>query len=183
MRQLIVVAGLAVLGVPAVAVAQPVSSGPSYSYLEAGYVDVEGAGGFGIGASLEINPMFHAAFGLTHVQDGGLDVTVTTLAAGFNQPISGTTDFVARAGLARGTIETPFADASENGFMMQAGVRSMVSSSTELHGAVTYTDTFSGETSVGVGVVHFFSDRAGLSAALEANDGDIGFFAGLRFSF
>ena len=181
MRHLMAVAGLAVLAVPAMAVAQPMSSGPSYSYLEAGYVDADGAGGFGLGASLEITPAFHAAFGFSHVEDGGLDVNVTTLAGGFSHPVSGTTDFVARAGLARASVDTAFGDASENGFMAQVGVRSMVSSSTELHGSLTYTDTFSGETSVGI--VHFFNDRAGVSAALEANDGDFGFFAGLRFGF
>lgn len=185
MRNILLAAALAAIAVPAFAS----DGGPSYSYIDVGYVnyDFDGGGsadGFGVGGSFAVNEQFHVIGDVVRVSDSGVSVTLSTVAGGYAFPISGTTDFVGRLGVAHARVGVSgFGSASDNGWMAQAGLRSMVSPDFELNGFVTHVDVGGSETGFSFGLVKGFSERVGGIADVEFSDGDVALTIGARFSF
>lgn len=181
MRSTLVVAVLAAASAPAFAA----EAGPSYNYADVGYVNVDGdADGFGVEGSFAINEQFHVLGGAQRVSDGPVSATVLSLAGGYRFGLSDTTDFVARAGLARARVGVSgVGSANENGWMVQGGVRSMLNPTLEVNGFATVMDLGSTELGIGGGIVKTFSERVGAFAELELVDGDYAVSLGARFGF
>ena len=182
MRSIVFAAVLTAVAVPAVAA-------PSYNYAEIGYVnlDLDGgnADGFGAAGSYAIDDHFHVVGGIQRISDGGLSVTALTIAGGYRFAMSDTTDLVARAGLARARVGVSgFGSASENGWQVQGGVRSMLNPTLELNGFLTHSDVGGSDTTLGAGVVKTFNERVGVFGGIETNDdGDFLTTIGVRFGF
>lgn len=185
MRNTLFVAALVAVAVPAFAS----DGGPAYSYIDVNYVnyDFDGGGsadGFGVTGSYAINEQFHVLGDIARVSDSGVSVTMSTLAGGYAYPISGTTDFVGRLGIVHARVGVSgFGSASDDGWMAQAGVRSMLSSDLELNGFVTHADVGGSETGLSLGLVKGFSERVGGVAGVAFADGDVALNLGVRFSF
>ena len=131
-----------------------------------------------------INEQFHVLGGAQRVSDGPVSATVFSVAGGYRFGLSDTTDFVARAGLARARVAVSgFGSANENGWMAQGGVRSMLSPTLEVNGFVTVMDIGSTDVGISGGVVKAFSERVGAFAELELVDGDYAVSFGARFGF
>lgn len=184
----------ALFAVAGAAAANESSGGPTYTYAEVGYLnlDVDGGGsldGLRIGGSIAINPEFHILADYLRVSDGPLMLDGTTLAAGFNMPLSGTTDFVARLGWVRAGAEFDMGaplgtlSDSDDGWMVQAGLRSMVSSELELNAFVTHTDVAGSDTAFSIGAVYSFTHAFGVFGNAEFADGGTLASVGVRFSF
>lgn len=185
MRNTLLAVVLTAFAVPAIAS----DGGPSYTYADVSYVnmDFDGGGsadGFGVSGSFAINPQFHVLGEVLRVSDSGASVTLSSLAGGYSFPISGLTDFVGRLGVvhARASI-SGLGSASDEGWLAEAGLRSMLSPSLELNGFVTHTDVSGGETGLSLGLAKSFSDRVGGIAGVAFNDGDVALNLGVRFSF
>lgn len=172
-----------------VAVADNSSGGPTYTYAELGYVnlDVDGGGsldGFRLGGSIALNPQFHILADYLRVSDDPLTLDGTVLAAGFNMPLGGgATDFVARVGWVRAGAEIFGFDESDDGWMVQGGVRSMVSPELELNAFITHTDVAGSDTAFSIGAVYRFANAFGVFGNAEFADGSTLASAGVRLSF
>lgn len=178
MRNTLIVAVLAVAATPAFA-----AEGISYTYAEFGYLNADGADGFGLKGSFAIDERFHVLGNVARVSDGPVDVNTYGIAGGYRFGLSEQTDFVARVGLNRTRVGTPFGSASDNGWMVQGGVRTMIDPTLELNGFATVMDIGSTEFGIGAGAVKMFSEQFGATADLELVDGDFTFGLGVRFNF
>lgn len=191
-RALAVAAGL--LAGAGFAVADDSSGGPTYTYAELGYLnlDIDDGGsldGFRLGGSFAVNPQFHILAEYLDLCESGLSIDTTVLAAGFNMPLAGATDLVARVGWvhagAEVDLDPPLGSLSDsdNGWMAQAGLRSMLTPQLELNGFVTHTDVAGSDTALSIGAVYRFSNAFGVFGNAEFADGSTLASAGVRFSF
>lgn len=184
----VAIAALAVM-VSTAGVASADQTGPSYNYVDFGYVDLDldGAGsidGYGLTGSFALAEQFHIVADYIRVSEFILTADVTTLAGGWNMPLNPTTDFVARLGWVRaGASVTGFGSESDNGWMVQGGIRSMVTPQFELNGFLTHTDLGDSDTGFSVGGVWHFTENFGLGGSLGFSDGDTTTSLGVRFSF
>lgn len=178
MRRTLVVAALALASAPALA-------GPSYDYVDLGYLNIDGdADGLGVEGSFAIDDRFHVLGGFSRVEDGPVSVNSFSIAGGYRMGLSEETDFVARAGLIRARVGVSgLGSASDNGWMIQGGVRHMLDSTLEVNGFATVSDINSTEFGIGAGVVKSFTPNLGAFADLELVDGDFAFAIGARFNF
>lgn len=176
------------------AAADDSSGGPSYNYAELGYLnlDIDGGGsidGFRIGGSFAVNPQFHILADYLQVADDFQKVDGTTLAAGFNMPLAGATDFVARIGWVRADADFDLGPPlgtlsdSDDGWMIQGGLRSMLTPQFELNAFITHTDVAGSDTAFSVGAVYGFTRAFGVFGNAEFADGDTLASVGVRFSF
>jgi len=122
---------------------------PSYSYIQASYVDIDvdfGGGidgsadgdGFGVGGSVELNDNWHIfADYMSTELESVLDVDITTIGGGYRRGISDTTDVFAELGYAKIDLQG-FGD--DSGLTARVGIRSMISSSLEVYGSVGTLD-------------------------------------------
>lgn len=184
----VAIAAMAVMiSTAGVATANP--TGPSYNYVDIGYLDLDldGGGsidGYGLTGSFAVAEQFHIFAGYARFSEGILTLDTTTLGGGWNMPLNQTTDFVARLGLVRvGASATGFGSASDNGWSVQGGIRSMVAPQFELNAFVTHTDVDGSDTAFSVGGVWHFTNNFGVSGGLSFSDGDTVKGLGVRFSF
>lgn len=170
-------------------VAPAIAAGPNYNYVEVAYddVDIDGGGsidGFDVAGSFAINDSFHVTGGYQYLKDSPLTLTGLTVAGGYNLDLSETTDLVARLGLARGEAKiSGLGSASENGWIAQVGVRSMINDSFEVNGFVTQADVGGSETALELGAVYRFANNFGVTGGVGFSDDATTFRIGGRFSF
>lgn len=170
-------------------VAPAMAAGPNYNYVEVAYdnVDIDGGGsidGFDVAGSFAINDSFHVTGGYQYLKESPLTLTGLTVAGGYNLDLNETTDLVARLGLARATAKiSGFGSGSDNGFVAQAGVRSMINDSFELNGFVTHVDAGGSETALELGAVYRFANNFGVTGGLAFSDDATTIRIGGRFSF
>ena len=169
------------------------AEGPSYSYIQAAYqeididlgaVDADGDG-FGVAGSVAINEswfMFaeYSSFDLESV----IDVDQTALGAGWHSPISATTDwFVTAEYIDLGASARGFGSADEDGFGVGIGVRSMMNPNLELYGQATYEDVGDGDTTIEAGVWYTVTGNLALGALLDVGDDVTAYGVGIRLYF
>ncbi len=164
------------------------AASPEYNYVEASYVnsDIDGiddGDGFGIAGSAVVGANI-CIFGeySTVGFSGGVDFDVIKAGIGYKSANSGTTDvnlsvFFANAEI--GSID-------ENGYGLDATLRSMVSNEFELNGGITYIDFgggFDDETSIHVGGVYSFNTSFAVVGDIDFGDDITTFSIGGRFYF
>lgn len=174
--------------------AAAMAEGPSYSYIQAAYqeIDVDLGGnidadgdGFGVAGSVAINDswfMFaeYASFDLESVVD--LDQTV--LGAGWHSPISASTDwFVTAEYIDLGVSAPGFGSADEDGFGIGIGIRSMMNPNLELYGQATYEDVGDGDTTIEAGAWYTITGNLALGALLDVGDDVTAYGVGIRLFF
>lgn len=167
------------------------AASPGYNYAEAGYVrvDFDGGptvGGFGVDGSFALGERFHVIAGHSRLTRRSFTADSSAIALGYNHALTGETDLVARAGFVHGRVKLFGISASDDGWLAQAGVRSMVTDTVELNGFITHVNvgTVDGsETSVGIGGVYFLTLNLGISAGVDFSDDETSYALGLRFSF
>jgi hypothetical protein len=180
----IAVVAAAALATPALAAERP-----SYNYVEGAYVnlDIDEGGsidGFGVTGSFAIGDMYHVMADYARLSETGFSGSVTTLAFGLNAPIAHNTDFVARIGWVNARASAFGFSASDDGWMAQAGVRSMITPFVELNAFLTHTDVGGAtDTSIGAGAGYWFTRNFGVFGGFDYSDGDTLARVGLRLSF
>jgi len=127
------------------------AASPEYTYVEAAYVntDFDGIGdddGWGIGGSAEVGENIfifadYSSIGLP----AGVDFNVLDAGIGYKSPISPTTDINLSIGYVNFELDTGlFGSADEDGYSLDATIRSMVSNEFELNGGISYIDLGNG---------------------------------------
>jgi Ax21 family sulfation-dependent quorum factor len=161
----------------------------SYTWLEAGYLRADPDGldaenGFGLRGSGAITENLHVFGGFDRysvdVLDDDLDIDQFRLGLGWNTAITDHTDFVARVAYER--IDADIID--DNGWSVEAGVRSAFSPNFEGSAALRYTDIADDDTTqLVLGGQYKFNATWGIAAEVAlGNDGNA-LFIGPRASF
>ncbi len=121
------------------------AEGPSYSYIQASYADVEVGGadgdGFAVAGGVEVGDKWHvfAEYATAEVDIGlGLDadVDITTAGGGYHHSLSDRTNVFAELGFANADVE----GFDDSGLLARVGIRHDVSDSLEIYGSIGQLD-------------------------------------------
>lgn len=185
------------------------ADGLNYNYVEGGYVatnldngdgDID-ADGVGVNASVALSPNFHL-FGGFNTQNSDefdfLDTRVDTdvnqwrVGLGYNMAIGASTDLLARAAYEKAEVDditiggTRYdVDAGDDGYSLEVGVRSALTSNLEGYALAGYqdfgddADDFYGR----LGAQVKFNPNWGVSGEVKLSDGNTEWFVGPRFSW
>ena len=175
--------------VAAVPFAASAADGISYTYVEGGYVatntDGGDADGWGLKGSAALTPNFHlfGDFANQDIEDTNVDFDQWRVGAGYNRELSKRTDFV-------GTLAYEKLDAGAgikaDGYSVEAGVRSALTSNIEGYAMLGYQDghDFDGDAYGRLGATVKFNQNWGVSADVRLiQGGDTQWFVGPRLSW
>jgi len=176
--------------------ATAMAEGPSYSYIQASYQEVEidvGGGfdvdgdGYGVAGSIAINDNWFVFAGYaTSEFESVIDLDQTTLGAGWNSAISEKTDwFVTLAYIDLGLSARGLGSFSDSGFGVSAGVRSMLNPNFELYGSLGYADLGDGGdgTTVAAGLWYTVAGNLALGLSAEVGSDVTTYGLGIRLYF
>lgn len=176
-------AALALASSAAAMLAAPAASAFDYSYVEGGYVDIDGAGaddsGFRLAGSLGIAP--HVAL-LGEYADVG-DLSQISAGAIFHDAINTSIDWFVGGTFERIDINAGPNDFDDTGFGLRGGLRWKVASAVELVPEIRYLDIFDDTlTSVRLGGLFNVASQLQLQAAIQGGDDDR-IELGVRYNF
>jgi hypothetical protein len=182
---------LAVAGVIALSPLAAQSEGLSYSYLEGGFaqLDVDGVSskldGYYLRGSVGFAEHFFAAADYLDASKSGLDAQIYSVVLGGHFPLSDQVDLIGRAGYAGSEAGEYGYNASDDGYVVGAGLRGRLAEHFELEGNVNYYDfSDSGnDTVIGVAARYYFTDQFALGADYQHFDGADLWGLGVRWSF
>jgi hypothetical protein len=176
--------------------ATAMAEGPSYSYIQANYqeVDIDVGGGFdvdgdgfGVSGSLAINDNWFIFAGYSSLDfESVVDLTEWSLGGGWNSAISEKTDWFATAAYIDAEIDIGgFDSASDSGFGVSVGMRSMLTPKLELAGSVGYADLGDGAdgTSVSGGLWYAVAGSLALGVGFDVGEDTTGYGVGIRLYF
>lgn len=164
---------------------------PEYTYIEGAYVNVDIDGvddgdGFGIGGSAEIgeNIFIFADYAIVGFSFG-IDFSTIVAGIGYKSAISDTTDVNVSIAYVFAEVDAGvFGSFDDDGYGLDASLRSMVSNEFELNGGITYVD-FGGsggdDTSFHVGGVYSFNDSFAVTGDFSIGDDIKTYLIGGRF--
>jgi hypothetical protein len=176
--------------------ATAMAEGPSYSFIQANYQEIDidlGAGfdadgdGYSVAGSVAINDSWfifvdYAASELESI----VDLDQTRLGAGFNSAISEKTDWFATLAYVDLSLKAPgFPSASDSGFSASVGVRSMLNPNFELYGSLGYADLGDGGdgTAVAAGLWYTVAGNLALGLGAEVGSDITTYGLGIRLYF
>lgn len=176
--------------------ATAMAEGPSYSFIQANYqeVDIDLGGGFdadgdgyGVAGSVAINDSWFVFASYTASEfESVIDLDQTTLGGGWNSAISEQTDwFVTLAYIDLGVSAPGFGSASDSGFGANVGVRSMLNPNFELYGSLGYSDLGDGGdgTAVAAGLWYTVAGNLALGLGAEVGSDVTTYGLGIRLYF
>lgn len=171
------------------------AEGPSYSYIQASYqeVDVDLGGGldadgdgFAVAGSVDINESWYvfADFSSAELEDV-IDVDLLSVGVGWHSAINDTTDWYASLAYVDAEVGAGgFGSVSDSGFGLGLGLRGMVSPQMELTGSINYDDYGDdGQTSFGAGLWYTITGNLALGLNAEFGDDITTYGAGIRLYF
>jgi len=158
-----------------------------YSYVDVEYNSLDEFDGFTLGGSIDLSNDFYAfgEFASVSADDVDVDATSLQIGAGYHYEVSPNTDLIGELSLARAEIDSQFGDASDTGFALGFGIRSMITSNLELNAKAQYVDiNDDSDTGFEVGGLYYFDNGFALGAGYETDGGDLdGFSLKARFKF
>lgn len=174
--------------------ATALAEGPSYSYIQAAYeeIDVDLGGnidadgdGYGVAGSVAINEDWFVYAGYSSFDlESVVDVDQVELGGGWRAPINEQTDwFVTAAYLDLKASARGFGSASDDGFGVGIGIRSMLNPAFELYGKVSYEDVGDGDTTIAAGAWYTLTGNLALGAGIDVGDDITGWGVGIRLYF
>lgn len=167
------------------------AEGPSYSYVEGGYVitDVDGIGsdadGFLIRGSVELTDDFFLFAGYVDQDISGVDLKQYSVGAGYAWSATDTTDLYGKVGYAKAEADYMGFGIDDDGYSLGIGVRSFVMEKLELEASVNYVDlSDSGDdTTFGAGARWYFTEQFAMGIEAGVGDDATSYGIGLRWSF
>jgi hypothetical protein len=176
--------------------ATAMAEGPSYSFIQANYqeVDIDLGGGFdadgdgyGVAGSVAINDSWFVFASYTASEfESVIDLDQTTLGGGWNSAISEQTDwFVTLAYIDLGVSAPGFVSVSDSGFGASVGVRSLINPNFELYGSLGYSDLGDGGdgTAVAAGLWYTVAGNLALGLGAEVGSDVTTYGLGIRLYF
>ena len=176
--------------------ATAMAEGPSYSYIEADYrevdidiapgIDADGDG-FGVAGSVAINDNWFVFAGYAASEfESVVDLDQTTLGAGWNSAISEKTDWFATLSYIDLKLSAAgFGSFSDDGFGASVGLRSMLNPNFELYGSLGYSDLGDGGdgTAVTAGLWYTVAGNLALGLGAEVGSDITTYGIGIRLYF
>lgn len=176
--------------------ATAMAEGPSYSYIQASYQEVEfdiGGGfgsadgdGFGVAGSVAINDSWYVFAGYSSAEiESVIDLNQFSIGAGWHSAINETTDWFVSVGYVGAEVSAPgFGSVDDTGFGVGLGMRSMINPKLELAGSINYADFGDGgETSLGLGAWYTISGNFAVGLGADFGDDVSGYGIGIRLYF
>ncbi len=165
------------------------ADGVTYNYVKGGYVatDVNGpdADGWGLGGSVAVHPNVHlfADYTSQKIKNTSFDIDQWRVGGGYNTAIGKRTDFVADVAYEKFDAG---AGIDLDGYNVEAGVRSALTSNIEGYAMLGYMDgdQYDGDAYGRLGATVKFNQNWGINADVRVvNGGDTQWFVGPRFTF
>lgn len=158
------------------------AEGPSYSYIQAVYEEVDidlGGGidadgdGWAVAGSVAINESWYAFANYSSAElENVVDVDQFGLGVGWHSAINTTTDWFVSAAYVDAEVSAGgFGSVDDSGFGLALGLRSMLTPSLELAGAINYVDFGDGD-DTSFGVAAWYTVTGNLAVGLGADFGD-----------
>ena len=176
--------------------ATAMAEGPSYSFIQANYqeVDIDIGGGFdadgngyGVAGSVAINDSWFIFAGYAASElESIVDLDEMKLGAGWNSAISEKTDwFVTLAYIDLELSAAGIPSVSDSGFGASVGVRSMMNPNFELYGSLGYSDLGDGGdgTAVAAGLWYTVGGNVALGLGAEVGSDVTTYGVGIRLYF
>ncbi len=174
----------------ALAPAAVLADSPDYTYFEAAFVvaDIDGiddGDGFGLAGSAQIGENVFIFVDYSTVGfSGGVDFNVVNAGIGYRSSISDTSDVNVSISYVSSEVDTIFGGFDEDGYAVDASLRSMLSNEFELNGGITYVNlggNFDDETSFHAGGVYSFNETFAVTGDIAAGDNVTTYLVGVRF--
>ncbi|WP_417445977.1 hypothetical protein [Kangiella sp.] len=150
----------------------------SYDYIQGGLIDYDNLDGVNFEFSKSFTDNIYGKIDYTDLDNGGFDVSILRINAGFNMELTNNTDFVAELGYE--DFDADFG-IDDSGYNIMAGVRSMFTNDLEVGAYVSRSDVLDSTDITVEGRYHF--DR-NMSVALEiGNDDELDEHIGINFRY
>jgi hypothetical protein len=172
------------------------AEGPSYSFLDAGYVvtDIDDfddeADGYLLRGSFEFveNWFLYARYLDQSVEVFGTDVDATQMAlgVGYAWPLTDAMDLYGKVGYTEAEVDASgMGSFDDDGYELSLGVRGNVMEQLELEGAVNYTDlSDTGDsTALGIAARWYFVEQFAVGVEGEFSDDATSYGIGVRWNF
>ena len=176
--------------------ATAMAEGPSYSYIQANYQEIDidlGGGfdvdgdGFGVSGSVAVNDSWFVFAGYSTFDfESIVDLNEWSIGAGWHSAMSEKTDWFVTAAYIDAEIDAPgFGSFSDSGFGVSIGIRSMLNPKLELAGSVSYADLGDGAdgTSVAGSLWYTVAGNLALGLGLNAGEDTTSYGVGIRLYF
>ena len=144
---------------------------PEWNYVGVNYQDLDvystSVDGFGLTGSVLLGENVFLTGDFSQTSGSGMDLDWLSAGVGYKFDVSPTTDLYGAI-----SYEDFGGDASETGYGLTAGVRSMITESIELGAALEHLDVVDTETGASVSGKYYFSDKFSVGATFGSM-GDI----------
>jgi hypothetical protein len=181
----VVLGGILLAAAPLAAQAE----GMNYSYVEADYVDVDvddgpSGDGLGVRGSVGFGGSWFAFADYVDASVDVIDIESIAVGVGGHFPVNDSLDVVGRVGYTETDLSAGPFSASDDGYMLSAGLRGQMSQF-EIEGHLVYTDLSDGgdETAFEVAGRWNFTDMFSAGVAYRMGDDANVLFAGVRLSW
>lgn len=164
----------------------------SYSNVDLSYIntDIDGVGpsldGFDLRGSIGFAEHYFAFAEYSTQSVSGADLDQTAVGLGGHYSLNDTLDLVGRAGWFKAKVSGGGVSASDDGYLVSAGLRGKVGDKVELEGNVIYTDLGGNSgnmTTLTAGGRYYFTDTFAVGAEYQHSDNASGYLVGVRFNF
>lgn len=159
---------------------------PRYTYLDIDYVNLDpdafrSIDGFGLSGAYALHSHVHVAGGYTRLSAGGIRRTDLAATLGVNLPIAPMTHLVGRAGMTRNEFRAAGAGTvKDNVLLLQGGIRSMVLSTLEVSGILSFADYDDARTSLAMSLAYQATGAVALTAGADIASDDAIYRVGFR---
>ena len=151
----------------------------NYNYVQGSYnsVDIDGTDldGFGIKGSLKFNDSFYGIAGYESYSAGSAGLDDYNIGLGYRWKVGAKTDWINELSYVHDSADAGYyGNASDSGYRVATGLRSMVGENVELTGKLNYTDVgdFGNGVGASLGGVYHVNDMFGITAGYDYADRD-----------